>query len=250
KATCLLPTRPDMPARLEYQVMRNQGGSGRSLLLLIAILGWLGLVLQIIVSARLNASGGGSPLAGVLDALCFFTVLTNLLTAIVATVGVTGEQGFFASSGTRAATAVYIFVVGLIYTLLLRTLWAPTGLHKIADAILHDLVPLAYTLCWVAFAPKDGLRWVQALRWLGYPLTYFTFSVALGSLTGRYLYPLVDLGTLGVAVLLRNALLLGVLFWILGLAAVGLDRALARGQRAPQRRGRRRRARAPPPPPA
>jgi hypothetical protein len=213
--------------------MHNQGSSGRTLLLCIAILGWLGLVLQLIVSARLNANAARSPFAGVLDALCYFTVLTNLLAGIVATVGVTGEQGFLASSGTRAATAVYIFVVGLIYALLLRTLWAPTGLHKIADAILHDLVPLAYTLWWIGFAPKGGLRWRQPLRWLAYPLAYFGFSVVLGSLTGRYLYPFVDLGALGVATLLRNAVLLGMLFWILGLGAVGLDRALSRAQRAP-----------------
>jgi hypothetical protein len=32
--------------------MPNQGGSGRTLLLLTAILGWLGLVLQLMVSAR------------------------------------------------------------------------------------------------------------------------------------------------------------------------------------------------------
>lgn len=213
--------------------MQNPGGAGRTLLLLSAILGWLGLVLQLIVSARLSANTGRSPFAGVLDALCYFTVLTNLLAAIVATVGVTGDTGFFASAGTRAATAVYIFVVGLIYTLLLRTLWAPTGLHKIADAILHDLVPLAYTVWWVGFAPKGGLRWVQPLRWLAYPLAYFAFSVVLGSLTGRYLYPFVDLGALGVATLLRNAVLLGMLFWILGLAAVGLDRTLTRAQRVP-----------------
>ena len=123
--------------------------------------------------------------------------------------------------------------IGLIYALLLRTLWAPTGLHKIADAILHDLVPLAYTLWWIGFAPKGGLRWRQPLRWLAYPLAYFGFSVVLGSLTGRYLYPFVDLGALGVATLLRNAVLLGMLFWILGLGAVGLDRALSRAQRAP-----------------
>jgi hypothetical protein len=212
--------------------MQNQGTSGRSLLLLIAILGWLGLLLQLIVSSRLSANAGRSPFAGVLDALCYFTVLTNLLAASVATVGVAGGNGFFASSGTRAATAVYIFVVGLIYTLLLRTLWAPTGLHKIADAILHDLVPLAYTLWWVGFAPKGALRWLQPLRWLAYPLAYFAFSVVLGSLTGRYLYPFVDLGALGVATLLRNAVLLGMLFWILGLAVVGFDRALTRAPSA------------------
>jgi cellobiose-specific phosphotransferase system component IIC len=205
--------------------MHNQGSSGRTLLLCIAILGWLGLVLQLIVSARLNANAARSPFAGVLDALCYFTVLTNLLAGIVATVGVTGEQGFLASSGTRAATAVYIFVVGLIYALLLRTLWAPTGLHKIADAILHDLDRLCPEGR-AALAPATALG-------LAYPLAYFGFSVVLGSLTGRYLYPFVDLGALGVATLLRNAVLLGMLFWILGLGAVGLDRALSRAQRAP-----------------
>jgi hypothetical protein len=211
--------------------MKNDGSSGRLLLLLIAILGWLGLGLQLIVAAHAALTTGRSALGGVLEALCYFTVLTNLLAAMVATVGVIGGKGFFASAGTRAATAVYIFVVGIIYTLLLRTLWAPTGLHKIADALLHDLVPLAYTLWWVAFAPKDGLRWTQPVRWLVYPLAYFAFAVALGSTTGRYLYPFVDLGALGVVALLRNAVLLGVLFFILGLVAVALGRSRGRFQR-------------------
>jgi len=221
-----------MLATLQYQDMKNHGSSGRTLLGLTALLAWMGLVLQLLVSARLAAGSGRSPFAGVLDALCYFTVLTNLLTGIVATVGVIGGRGFFAASGTRAAIAVYIFVVGLIYTLLLRTLWAPTGLHKIADALLHDLVPLTYTLWWAGFAPKTALRWTAPLRWLAYPLTYFAFSVLLGLFTGRYLYPFVDLGTLGVATLLRNAALLGALFFILGLAAVALGRVLVRAQRA------------------
>jgi hypothetical protein len=213
--------------------MSSQDRPGRALLLLVAILGWLGLVLQLVVSARLASSAGRSLLDGVLDALCYFTVLTNLLTAIVATAGVAGGKGFLQSRGTRAATAVYIFVVGLIYSLLLRALWAPSGLHQVADAILHDLVPLAYTIWWLGFAPKGGLRWAQPVRWLGYPLAYFAFSVVLGSLTGRYLYPFVDLGALGVAPLLRNAALLAVLFLLLGLAAVGIDHAHGRTRRVP-----------------
>lgn len=213
--------------------MSTHGRSGRTLLLLVAILGWLGLVLQLGVSARLASAAGRAPLAGITDALCYFTVLTNLLTAIVATAGVTGARGFFASRGTRAANAVYIFVVGLIYSLLLRALWAPSGLHKVADAILHDLVPLAYTIWWLGFAPKGGLGWAQPVRWLAYPLAYFGFSALLGSLTGRYLYPFVDLGALGFATVLRNGALLAVLFLILGLAAVGIDRVLSRAHRAP-----------------
>lgn len=220
--------------------MEDQGSRGRTLLLLIAILGWLGLALQLVVSAHVAASAGRSPFAGMLDAVCYFTVLTNLLVAIVATVGLTGGRGFFAARGVLAATALYIFVVGLIYSLLLRSLWAPSGLHKIADALIHDLVPVAYVIWWSGYAPKGGLRWSQTIGWLGYPLAYFVFSMGLGAFTGRYLYPFMDLSTLAVASVVRNVVLLLVLFEGLALAVVAVDRLRPRapGNPSPAPAGR------------
>jgi hypothetical protein len=214
--------------------MKDPGRPARTLPLLIAILGWLGLILQLIVSARAATNAGRSPLAGILDALCYFTVLTNLLVAIVATSGLIGGRGFVAPRGVLAATAVYIFVVGLIYSLLLRSLWAPTGLHKLSDALLHDIVPLLYVIWWLCCAPKGGLRWAQTIGWLGYPLAYFAFSVLLGALTGRYLYPFADISALGVATVLRNGVFLLAFFEGLALAAVGLDRILSGAQRPPR----------------
>lgn len=216
-----------MFATLQYQDMKDQGRPARTLLLLVAILGWLGLVLQLVVSARLASSAGRSPFAGMVDALCYFTVLTNLLVALVATVTLAGGRGFLASRGVLAATALYIFVVGLIYSLLLRSLWAPTGLHRMSDALLHDLVPLLYVIWWLSCAPKGGLRWPQTIGWLGYPLAYFVFSMARGAFTGRYLYPFIDITTLGVTPVVRNVVLLLVLFEGLALAAVGIDRVLS-----------------------
>lgn len=81
--------------------------------------------------------------------------------------------------------------------MLLRSLWAPTGLHKLADAILHSLIPVLFVSWWLLYAPKQGLRWSGPLGWLAYPLAYFVFCVILGMLTGRYLYPFADLGSLG-----------------------------------------------------
>jgi hypothetical protein len=222
-----------MLAPLQYQHMKDPGSPGRALLLFIAVLGWLGLILQLIVSARAATNAGRSPLAGIVDALCYFTVLTNVLVAIVTTAGVTRRRGFFVSRGVLAATAVYIFVVGLIYSLLLRSLWAPTGLHQLSDALLHDIVPLVYVIWWLCCAPKGGLRWGQTIRWLGYPLAYFAFSVLLGAFTGRYLYPFADISALGLATVLRNGVFLLALFEGLALGAVGLDRVLSGAQRAP-----------------
>jgi hypothetical protein len=203
----------------------------RAFLILIALLGWLGIVLQLWVSARLSMHQGHPAWHGIVQALCYFTVLTNILVTLIATrLAWCGARGFLGRPGILAAAAVYIVIVGLIYALLLSALWAPTGLHKLADAILHALIPLLYFLWWLLYAPKQGLRWSQPLSWLAYPLAYGAFSVVLGILTGKYLYPFADLRNLAAAQALRNAALLLLLFWGLGMAAVTVARF--RGARA------------------
>jgi hypothetical protein len=106
----------------------------RALLIVIALLGWLGIVRQLWVSARLSMHHGHSAWHGIVQA-----------------------RGFPGHPGTLAAAAVYIVVVGLIYALFLSALWAPTGLHQLADAILHSLIPVLYLLWWPLHAPKQGL---------------------------------------------------------------------------------------------
>jgi hypothetical protein len=199
--------------------------ANRLLLIVVAVLAWLGVVLQLWVAAQAALRAGHSPLRAILDALCYFTVLTNLALAVVVSARLAGVRwALLSSRATLAAVAVYIFVVGMIYSLLLRSLWAPSGLHKLADALLHDLVPLGYLIWWLGFAPKQGLRWSQAFTWLLWPLGYFVFSVLLGQASGRYLYPFADIAKLGLPTVLRNALLLLGLFWLLGLIAVAVGR--------------------------
>ncbi len=203
----------------------------RAFLIVIALLGWLGIVLQVLVSARLSMHQGHSAWHGIVQALCYFTVLSNILVTLIATrLACCGARGFLGRPGTLAAAAVYIVVVGLIYALLLSALWAPTGLHKLADAILHSFIPVLYLLWWLLYAPKEGLRWSQPLSWLAYPLAYGAASVVVGTLTGKYLYPFADPRNLAAAQALRNAALLLLLFW--GLGIVALTVARFRGARA------------------
>lgn len=201
---------------------------GRALLALVALLAWFGVLLQLWLSAQLARETGGTPMRGVAQALCYFTVLTNLLVALVSSAQLRAAPWLQQRRGLLAATAVYILVVGLIYALLLRATWAPSGLQKVADVLLHDVVPLGYLLWWLSCAPKVALRWKSALWWLGYPLGYFGFSLLLGALTGRYLYPFADLSRLGVALVARNAALLLAFFYLLSLAAIALARRSVR----------------------
>ncbi len=200
----------------------------RAWLCVLTLLAWLGILLQLWIAGTAAARRGEPFWHGVGLALCYFTVLTNIWVALVSTRLASGGGGLLSAPGTLAASAVYIAVVGLIYSLLLRQLWAPVGLHRLADQILHYVTPLLFVSWWLVCAPKSGLRFADALKWLLYPLAYFAFSLLLGAASGRYLYPFADTGAHGLATVLRNGVLLLGLFLGLGVVAVAAGRLRAR----------------------
>jgi hypothetical protein len=209
--------------------MSSGRGASRAVVTCVALIAWAGVLLQLWLPARHAQQSGGSALHAALLVLCYNTVLSNLLVALVTTrVAAGGAGGWLTRAGTLAATAVYIFVVGLIYSLLLRSQWAPVGLSRLADELLHDVTPVLYVLWWLVFAPKSGLRWSAPVKWLAYPLAYFLLSLIAGAYTGRYLYPFGDVAAHGLAPVLRNGALILVLYLVLGLAAVGTGRLLSR----------------------
>jgi hypothetical protein len=201
---------------------------GRGLLLLTAIVAWAGILLQCAVSVRSAAMRADSVPYALLQVFAYFTVLTNLLVAVIATRHwrAPGRQQLPATASMFAATGVYILLVGITYSLLLRRLWAPEGLHRVADTLLHDVTPVLYVLWWLLAAPKRGLRWVQPLKWLAYPALYALFLLVLGTATGRYLYPFADVPQFGAAAVAVNALLMLGAFLCVGLLFVAVGRAL------------------------
>jgi hypothetical protein len=92
----------------------------------------------------------------------FFTILTNLMVAIVSTATALRSGSPLASATLRHAALTSVLIVGITYSIALRSLWNPVGLQKLADIALHDLSPLLYLVAWVV-APHPGLR--SAARW-------------------------------------------------------------------------------------
>src|ERR1700722_20495273 len=209
--------------------MNKTRSASRAFVAGVAVIAWAGVLLQLWLSARHAQQTGHSALRALLVVLCYNTVLTNVLVALVATrVALAGAGARRTSTTILAAAAVYIFVVCLIYSLLLRSQWAPVGLSKLADELLHDVTPILYLLWWLLWAPKNGLRWSSPLQWLLYPLAYFLISLIAGAYTGRYLYPFGDVGAHGLATVLRNGALILALYLLLGFAAVGVARLFSR----------------------
>ena len=137
------------------------------------------------------------------------------------------------SEGVRAAVAMYIAVVGVVYHLLLAPVWDPQGWALIANTLLHYVMPVAFVLDWLLFTPKGRLRWVDPVKWLAFPLVYGGWTLAHGLVTGWWPYWFVNVDELGLASAALNFGGLLVFFLALGLIVAAADRMLGRRDRRP-----------------
>ncbi len=198
----------------------------------IAAIAWFALGLQLYLEILRSLAGAGPMLTIVARYFSFFTILTNLLVAVALTLSLVLPRSslgqFFSRAAVKAGIAVYIAVVGAIYSVLLRHLWSPVGAQKLADILLHDVVPVTYVLYWLIFVPKAQLRWKHALLWLVYPIAYMAYTLIHGALSAWYPYPFIDAAALGFSRALANGALVLLVFLALGLAAVALGHWIGR----------------------
>lgn len=209
-------------------LMDERSRNARWAMMLIAVPAWFGLGLQFYLTLNQSFANGKTVAGAVVFYFSFFTILTNLLVALGTTFPVLGPRSragsFFNQPAVQTAITIYIAVVGVVYSLVLRQLWAPTGLQKLADVVLHDLIPLLYIAFWIFYVRKNGLRWLHAIWWLGYPLVYLIYTLIRGSATGTYPYPFLDASAIGYHRMMANAAGLIVVFLGVGLAIVAISR--------------------------
>ncbi|MER5707780.1 Pr6Pr family membrane protein [Streptomyces sp. NPDC002122] len=177
----------------------------------------------------------------VLVVLSFFTIWSNILVAVV-----------FGWGAVRAWTRrlplpalwtggvlLCITVVGLVFHLVLDNeasefnqaaeIARLTGAKAVANQLLHTVTPISVALDFLLLTLPSALRWRHAAQWLAAPGVYFAFALIRGELISpdaptRYTYPFLDVTVHGYAGVLTNAVVLGAVFYVLGLAIVGLDR--------------------------
>ncbi len=193
---------------------------------------WLGLAAQFYLIARDSPRTVGGMAGALATFFSFFTLWTNLLVALVWTAAARSRDSSSATVLNRAdvatATASYIGVAGIVYSLVLRSLWSPTGLRLLLDRVQHDIVPIAFVVYWIAFVPKEAIRWRDTLLWLIFPAAYVLFAGIRGAIVGRYPYPFISVVELGYARALFNALVVAVLIWGGALVFAAIARAMAK----------------------
>ncbi|CAN5296261.1 Pr6Pr family membrane protein [soil metagenome] len=201
---------------------------------LLALLGWLALVLQYYLTLMTSGVMGLSQIEGIVRFFSYFTIQSNTLVAAVLTAFAikSGPDEWLVHPFVRSAVAAYIAMVGLVYVVLLRHLWTPAGAQWIADLLLHYVMPTGYLMFWLTCVRKSGLRWYDPLLWLIYPLFYLGFVLVRGKMSGFYPYPFIDARTLGYAGVAANTAGLLIVCAALGGLLVAIGWRLSRRQPA------------------
>lgn len=196
----------------------------RTLRIIATLAVWTGLLLQYWLLTR---DRPGAELIGVtINFFSYFTILSNILCAACVT-----WPKSTANPSLRTGVALYIAVTSVIYGLILKDLWTPTGLQWIADTLLHYVTPALFLIDWLVSTPKGSLKWRSALAWLAFPLIYVGWTLAHGAYSGFWPYPFIDAGKLGMTRVLINMAGMTILFLGFGLVFVLIDHLLGRRRR-------------------
>ncbi|UWQ18514.1 Pr6Pr family membrane protein [Jannaschia sp. M317] len=157
----------------------------------------------------------------------YFTILTNLLVALMLTAVVLRRA---VAPAILLALTISILIVGAVYHVLLAHLVDHQGSEALADQGVHTVVPILTVLWWLAFAPKPPLTLRDPLIWAVWPLIYCVYILIRAAGDGVYPYFFLNLPELGATRLSMNVAGLAVLFIATGYALIGVARLFRRGQ--------------------
>ena len=197
-----------------------------------AALAWTTLILQYTIMVSSGEFGGFA--SSTLTYLGYFTILTNILVALSFSVPFMRAESqwrvFFERQTVRAATALYILVVTIVYYALLAKIHNPVGLSAVLNVGLHFLLPVLYILDWLIFAQKDSMSFKHLPLWTAFPVAYGVFNIIRGALTGFYPYPFLNITELGFGAVFINMLGFMLIYAIGGAIFIMLGRRMKSAQ--------------------
>lgn len=194
-------------------------GKAQPLAFLIALTGWVAVLLQLYLSTRMTLANGRTPGWALVVYFGYFTVLTNWLVCLAVSWPLLAPSSapgrFFARPAAIGWVTASIVFVGIAYHLLLRQAGALHGLHAVANVLLHYVTPILCMIYSMVVLQGVRLSWTAPLWWSIYLMLYFIYALIRGALIGSYPYGFIDVGVLGYPTTLRNGVLLLLAFLLL-----------------------------------
>jgi len=174
----------------------NQNASLRALVAFtrmgLGLFAVVAIVRQLGIQIRLGFS--------VLNFFSYFTNLANMLAAGVLILGagrtLVGSRTTLLCEGVRAASVVYMAVVGMVFGVLLRDVDLGSLLPWV-NFVLHVLMPCAVVVDWLVMPPQRVFGNRDLLVWQIFPLLYLAYVLLRGSQVGWYPYPFLNPDAVG-----------------------------------------------------
>jgi hypothetical protein len=123
----------------------------------------------------------------------YFTILTNTFVTLVMTRAALQPNARDALNAPRVElmAVTSILFVCIVYNVLLASRWDPQGWQKVADVIVHNIVPVMFALFWL-LRPHGQLKWSHAAFAGLWPLGYAIYGLTRGQFDGFYPYFFMD----------------------------------------------------------
>lgn len=204
-------------------------GAARWIAIAGALIGLAGLLLQYALLYRDMSAGGASVFEVTWRYFAYFTLITNtLVTAVFASAALRpGRNHGLNAPRIELMTVTSIVFVCVVYNLLLASRWDPQGWQKVADVIVHQIVPAMFALYWIA-RPRGVLAWRDAMFAAIWPAAYAVYGLTRGAIDGYYPYFFMDPSTTPVPQVSLNLAALVASFIAGAVVFVAADRTLGR----------------------
>jgi len=195
----------------------------RILSFLFALMGWFSIITQYYLMVQNSQI---SLAETTIRFFSYFTILTNIIVAVYFTLQTFTGLSKIKKSGILTAITIYIIIVGLVYQIILRSTWNPTGLQKLVDELLHTIIPVLVLIYWYLYENKSNLSYKQIPSWAIYPLLYLFYLLIRGYFSDFYPYPFVNAVDLGYFKVFINSFWILVLFVILSMLFIRIGKSL------------------------
>lgn len=200
--------------------------------IILGLFAWSVLILMFVRTALDQVDALSGFLAGI-KSYRYYTMQTNLLAAIWLTLAVifhfNSNRLKKVEGALKGGITIYILITFLGYAIMLSSLYKPTTPYGIfTNLVIHYLVPIAFVIDWVFTVKKVKYRWVNLVLWIIYPILYIVLSILHGKFLGSYLYPFLNIDTMGLGYYFLALGILVIVFLASGSLLILINRAVIR----------------------
>ena len=148
----------------------------------LALLGLIVCIVALGAELTVQLARGDCVLSALLRFLSYYTVVTNILLALIYTAHLKPSRTLQVFRGARVRTmaAAMIALVMLVYALILARTENPHGLERVSVIAAHYITPPIYLLWWAATSGRDRLDLRDVPAMLAPSIAYMAFMLIHG----------------------------------------------------------------------